>query len=206
MSDRNDVCALFDGLAARIRSADLRTIGFTSAVFGEGTSTLALGASLSLASMSSGPVLLVDANWLEPSLTSDAGVESEPGVADVLRGSADLDQAIIRTARPGLVFLPAGDLSQGRPPLEALHSLIHPALPSFGAIVVDLAPALADESLVRPWAGSLQQLFVVVRSGVTPLALVRRAVQGFAPARPQVVLNGMRGWTEHAARSHAAVT
>jgi Mrp family chromosome partitioning ATPase len=152
-------------------------------------------------------VLLVDANWLQPSLTSDAEVASEPGLADVLRGNTDLDQALIRTARPRLAFLAAGDLSQDRPPLGELPSLIHRALSSFGAIVVDLPPALADESMVLPWAGSLQQLFIVVRSGVTPLALVRRAVDGVAPVRPQVVLNGMRGWTEEqAARPRVAMT
>jgi Mrp family chromosome partitioning ATPase len=184
------LCGLFDALATRIRSAELRTIGFTSAVFGEGTSTLALGTSLSLASLGPTPVLLVDANWLEPSLSSDAGVASEPGLADVLRGQADLGDALVPTGRPRLAFLGAGDLSEGRPPLAELSSLLDQAV-SFGTIVVDLPPALAGMSVVMPWVGSLQQLFIVVRTGVTPLALVRRAVEEVAVARPQVVLNGM---------------
>jgi len=47
------------------------------------------------------------------------------------------------------------------------------------------------ESMVLPWAASLQQLFIVVRSGVTPLSLARRAVDEISVERPQVILNWM---------------
>ena len=163
-----DLPGLFDVLATRIRGTKLRTIGFTSTMFGEGASTVALGTCLSLASLERTPVLLVDANWLHPSLTHDA----------------------IRD-RPRLVFLPAGDLSGERPELDALASLLDEALARFGTIVVDLPPALAREPVVLPWAMSLQQLFIVVRSGVTPLALIRQVVEEVGVTRPQVVLNRM---------------
>jgi Mrp family chromosome partitioning ATPase len=196
VSDRaGRLCALFDDVATRVRTAELGTIGFTSAVFGEGASTLALGTSLSLASVDRAQVLLVDANWLRPSLTSDAEMASAPGLADVLRGEAELGEVIVRTGRPGLAFLGAGDPSRGRPSLRSLPALLDQAMRSFGAIVVDLPPALAGESIVLPWAGSLQQLFIVVRSGVTPTAMVRRAVEGVALERPQVVLNWTPGWS-----------
>ena len=184
-----NLCDVFDGLATRVRFAELRTIGFTSSVFGEGASTIALGTALSLASLGPGPVLLVDANWLQPSLTADAGAASGRGLAEVLRGDAALDEVVVPTGRSRLAFLPAGDTTEGRPPLGALPSLLDGALLRFGSIVVDLPPALVGESTVLPWAASLQQLFVVVRSGVTPLALARRAVEEIAVERPQVVLN-----------------
>ena len=196
MSERNGhLAGLFDGLATRIRSADVRTMGFTSAVFGEGASTLALGTSLSLASLEPEPVLLVDANWLRPSLTSDAGVPSGRGLADVLRGDARLGETLVSTGSPRLAFLGAGELDGERPPLGALASFLDDALSSFGAVVVDLPPALAGESVILPWAASLQRLFIVVHSGVTPFALVRRAVGAVALERPQLVLNRMPAWS-----------
>jgi len=185
------LCGPFDSLATRVRFADLRTIGFTSAVFGDGTSTLALGTSLSLAELGAAPVLLVDANWLQPSLTSDAGAASGRGLAEVLRGDAELDDVVVLTGRPRLMFLAAGDTTEGRPPLWALPSLLERAASCFGSIVVDLPPALVGESMVLPWAASLQQLFIVVRSGVTPLSLARRAVDEISVERPQVILNWM---------------
>jgi len=192
MSDRNGhLCGLFDGLATRVRSAELRTIGFTGAVFGEGVSTLALGTSLSLATLDPGPILLVDANWLRPSLSADAAVTSGPGLADVLRGSADLSDVLVTTGRPRLSFLPAGKVNGEQPPLGGLTSFLDRALAEFSTVVADLPPALAGESVVVAWAASLQQLLVVVRSGVTPVALVRRALEDVALERPQVVLNRM---------------
>jgi Mrp family chromosome partitioning ATPase len=182
---------LFDVLATRIRGTKLRTIGFTSTVFGEGASTVALGTCLSLASLERAPVLLVDANWLHPSLTHDAGATVRPGLTDVLQGHAALDEVLVPTSRPRLVFMPAGDLSGERPELDALASLLDEALARFGTIVVDLPPALAREPVVLPWAMSLQQLFIVVRSGVTPLALIRQVVEEVGVTRPQVVLNRM---------------
>jgi Mrp family chromosome partitioning ATPase len=196
MRDRGSrLCALFDGLATRVCSAELRTIGFTGAVFGEGASTLALGTSLSLAALDPGLVLLVDANWLRPSLTSDAGVAFSPGLAEVLRGGADLGQVVVPTARPRLSFLAAGAVVGERAPSRDLAPFLDQALSQFSTVVVDLPPVLADESMVVRWAASLQQLFVVVRSGVTPLPVVRRAVEGIALERPQVVLNRMPSWT-----------
>jgi Mrp family chromosome partitioning ATPase len=183
------LCDPFDGLATRVRFADLRTIGFTSSVFGEGTSTIALGTALSLASLGPTPVLLVDANWLQPSLTADAGAASERGLAEVLRGDAELSDVVVPTGRPRLTFLAAGGTSEERPPLGALPSLLDRALSCFGSIVVDLPPALVGGSMVLPWAASLQQLFIVVRAGLTPLALARRAVDEISVERPQVVLN-----------------
>jgi len=205
MSERGGrLCTPFDGLATRIRFAGLRTIGFTSAVFGEGTSTLTLGTSLSLASLGLAPVLLADANWLQPSLTSDAGAAFSPGLADILRGDADLDQVVIPTGQALLSFLAAGDTSKGTPPLAALPSVLDHALSRFGTILVDLPPALAGESMVLPWAASLQQLFIVVRSGVTPLALARRAIEEVALERPQVVLNWMPAWSARGAAAPRA--
>lgn len=207
MSEQNGhLASLFDGLATRVRSANVRTIGFTSAVFGEGASTLAIGTSLSLASLGPGRVLLVDANWLRPSLTADAGVASGRGLADVLRGDAELGQTLVTTGSSRLAFLGAGELSGERPPLGALASFLDGALSSFGAIVVDLPPALAGESLILPWAASLQQLFIVVHSGATPFSLVRRAVATVAHERPQVVLNRMPAWTAGLATAPRLVT
>ena len=190
MTDPNGrLCGLFDGLATRIRSAELRTVGFTGAVYGEGASTLALGTSLSLAALHSGQVLLVDANWLRPSLTSDAGVRSAPGLADVLRGDAELGKVLVPTDRAGLSFLAAGGVDGRRPPLEDLSSFLTDALSEFSAVVADLPPALAGESVVLAWGAALEQIFVVVRNGVTPLALVRRAIEEVALEQPQIVLN-----------------
>ena len=203
MSDRDGrIYGLFDSLATQIRAAELRSVGFAGAVFGDGASTLALGTSLSLAALGAGRVLLVDANSIRPSLTSDAGVASRPGLAEVLRGDADLGRVVVSTGRPHLAFLGAGAVHGERAPIGALTLFLEHAQSHFDTVVADLPPALASESVVMPWAASLQQLFVVVRSGVTPLAVVRRAVDEVALDRAQVILNRTSARSEMLSAQH----
>ena len=182
--------AAFDVLATRIDGAHARTVGFTSAVFGEGVSTLALGTALSLATLQQEPVLLVDANWLQPSLTLDADLSLAAGLAEYLRAGAKGSYSPRPTSRSRLSFLPAGDHGGDHPPLRAAPSFLGAAMAEYGTIVVDLPPVLASEALVHPWAASLDRLFLVIHEAATPLSLVRRALSTFGPnAQPQVILN-----------------
>src|SRR5207244_6855646 len=106
MSAPASLTATFDGLASRVDAMGFRTIGFTSALLGEGVSTLALGTALSLAAMRRGSVLLVDANWIHPSLTRDARLESSVGLAELLADRADARARLPRYATPRGAILP----------------------------------------------------------------------------------------------------
>lgn len=186
----NDLTRAFARIASRIDASGFRSIGFTSSLQGEGVSTAALGTALSLAALRGEEVLLIDANWVEPSLTRDARAESAAGLADHLGGKADLAAIVRPTARSRLLFLPVGDRQGAKPTLRALSSLLTgPALAHY-VIVVDLPPILVGEPFVLPWAALLDQLFVVLREAATPLPIVRQAVAriGLA-ATPQIVLN-----------------
>jgi Mrp family chromosome partitioning ATPase len=180
----------FDGLASRIDALGVRTMGFTSALVGEGVSTIALGTTLSLAKMRDEVVLLVDANWQQPSLTGDAGLEGAPGLADHLADGATLDDLIRRAPGSGVAFLPIGDRSRARPTLRALGAFVTREAASFETIVVDLPPILAGEPFVLPWAAILDQICIVLREEATPLPLVRRALANLHVANaPYIILN-----------------
>jgi len=179
----------FETLASRIDSAGLRVVGFTSALLGEGVSTVALGTALALAALRRDDTLLIDANWIEPSLTGDAGLGAAPGLADYLAGHADLAD-LIRPASSRLLFLPIGDRDAARPALRPLESFMASGASSFATVVVDLPPLLPADPFVMPWAPLLDQLFIVVRERATPLTLVRKAIARLgADARPQIILN-----------------
>jgi MinD-like ATPase involved in chromosome partitioning or flagellar assembly len=181
---------VFDGLAARIDAAALRSIGFTSSVSGEGVTTIALGTAMSLAALRRDPVLLIDANWPEPSLTADAACEATAGLADYLAKHVDLDDVIQPTRHHGLAFLPVGDRMAARPTFRALSSFVEDDTHGFGTIVVDLPPLIGGDPFVLPWAGPLDQLFVILREAATPLALVRQALDRVGLATmARIVLN-----------------
>ena len=100
MSAGDPITRMFDGLASRIDAAGYRTVGFTSALLGEGVSTIALGTAVSLATLRQETVLLVDANWLQPTLTGDAHLDGDPGLAECLAGVSRAS-VIPRSARTG---------------------------------------------------------------------------------------------------------
>jgi Mrp family chromosome partitioning ATPase len=181
--------AAFDALASRIDAAGFRTVGFTSSVFGEGVSTIALGTAISLAALRRDNVMLVDGNWIHPSLTEDAHLSAAPGLADYFAKEVDLDAVIRPLETPRLTFVPIGDRAVARPTRRALSTLLTDGA-AFGAVIVDLPPALAGESLVVPWASVLDQLFVVVREAATPFSLVQQAIKAVTVGTtPHVVMN-----------------
>ena len=56
MSADDSMTRAFDGLASRLDALGARSVGFTSALLGEGVSTVALGTALSLAPWPSAPL------------------------------------------------------------------------------------------------------------------------------------------------------
>jgi Mrp family chromosome partitioning ATPase len=179
----------FDALASRIDIVGLRSVGFTSALLGEGVSTIALGTALSFAALRQRHVLLVDANWVQPSLTQDARLERAPGLANYLAGTAPLTD-VVRPGSHGVAFMPIGERSLARPTLRELSLLLARDASTYGAVIVDLPPVLAGEPFVLPWASLLDRLFVVIREAATPLELARQALDRLGLAAPaDIVLN-----------------
>jgi Mrp family chromosome partitioning ATPase len=197
MIESTAITALFDGVAARVHASatPMRTLAVTSTLRAEGTTTVALGMALSLAAFdSTTAVLLIDANWLHPSLTKQAGRSDAIGLAECLRDGISLDRAVVRTARRGLSFLPAGQAGAEPPPLGRLASVLEEAERGFAKVVIDLSPVMVAPSLVVPWANSVDQSYLVLRRAVTPVALIRRAMAEVGAERPpQLILNRTSG-------------
>jgi len=183
----------FERLARRVEAFGFRTIGFTSTVFGEGASTTALGTASSLAALRNGDVLLVDANWMQPTLTSDAHLASVAGLADYFAKSADLASVTRPTSVPGLDFIPLGDRTAVTQSRHSLVSFLAADAVRYHSVVVDLPPVLEGEPFVLPWAAALKQIFVVLREGATPIALVQKALSRLEIATtPGIILNQTR--------------
>lgn len=192
MEPLSAVGAIFDSVAARVYTshARVRSLAITSTLHGEGSTTVALGLAVSLASYETSAVLLVDANWIRPTLTAHAGLEGEPGLAECLRGDKTVTQVITPCLRRGLSFLPAGEFGDEPPPFGRLAALLDQCHQRFGRIIVDLPPALVAPALVVPWASAVDQPYLVLRRAVTPIALIRKALNEVGTTnRPQLILN-----------------
>ncbi|PJA30444.1 MAG: hypothetical protein CO189_00040 [candidate division Zixibacteria bacterium CG_4_9_14_3_um_filter_46_8] len=86
----------------------IRSIVVTSAVRGEGVSTIALNYAAVSATSESMKVLLIDANLRHPSLHRALDAENSKGFSDILFSDIKPAQAVLKTSIENLHFLPAG--------------------------------------------------------------------------------------------------
>jgi len=132
---------------------------------GDGKTLSAVNTAGALAIKGETTVLLIDADLRKPSLARTLGLPTDPGLADVLNGDCNLEDAIVRTAQfPNLYVLPAG--AARRNPAELLDSarwnqLCAVVRNSFRFVVIDTPPisAVTDYDLVQAIADGV--VFVV---------------------------------------------
>jgi len=142
-----------------------RVLVVSSCGSGDGKTLSAVNTAGALAIKGETTVLLVDADLRNPSLAPALGLPLEPGLADVLNGDCQLEEAIVRTAQfPNLYVLPAG--TARRNPAELLdsarwHQMCAVAKNSFRFVLLDTPPisAVTDYDLVQAVADGV--IFVV---------------------------------------------
>jgi capsular exopolysaccharide synthesis family protein len=116
----------------------------TSAVSGEGTSTVARNIALALAQHRAERVLLIDANLRTPSQHKAFGLECPDGLGDVLLGPTVLTSAVQDDVVPGLSLLASGLAMESPAQLltvASLHSVIMALLSLYDWIIIDSPPA-----------------------------------------------------------------
>ena len=184
--------------SGRRPGAGHRCVLITSASVSEGKTTLAaqLAGRCANAGLST---LLIDADLRRPALARLLDVPQEPGLADVLAGTAEPEAAMIAIGNAGGFYLmPAGRILQdpgrllGGPALAALLARLRE---TFDIIIVDAPPVLpVPDALIlgRHTDGAV----LAVRHDASRYPLVQRAKQKLAsvgiPALG-VVVNGVRG-------------
>jgi Mrp family chromosome partitioning ATPase len=176
---------------------ELTSLGFTSAMRGEGRSTLALAGALVFAEYGLNTVLL-ELDFDHPGLASRLGVAKFPGLSDLAEGRATLADAM-RPVSPGLSIIPAGQVHGSIPRVLRQLSRINVLenLRSQGLVVVADLPPLLGNSVGRQAASLLADLVLVVRARVVGAASIKEAVDGLQ-VTPRVLLNGtyshVPGW------------
>jgi exopolysaccharide/PEP-CTERM locus tyrosine autokinase len=167
----------------------------TSAVPGEGKTFMSLNLALSLRLEEDVTVLLVDGDFVNPRLTQSLGLESRPGLLDIVKDPAlSVDSAILTTDLPGLAFLPAGHHEANATELVA-SARMHQVVSKLGSdnparlVLFDSAPLLVttESQALAHFAG---QVVMVVHADQTPQHAVFDALETLAEDKPVfMVLN-----------------
>jgi capsular exopolysaccharide synthesis family protein len=174
-------------------------VAVTSATPGEGKTMLSLALAVSLAQdFPDRKVMLVETDVHQPALASDFGIEPSPGLVDCLIGDEPLDQVCRPTYLDNLDVIPAGlpIARAGRPLRSArMAALMDVLRQSYHFIIVD-TPALLTNSDTLLLTDFADGVLFVVRSGVTPAALVNKALEQVDETKLRgVVLNGVQSST-----------
>lgn len=133
-----------------------RVIQVTSPAAGDGKSTLTMNFAVSLA-QSGKKTVIVESDFRRPKVHKLTGVDNAVGVVDVLRGNAELSDAIQTTEIDGFFVMPCG--SRPRNPSELItrpeyEQMLEALREKFEYIIIDTPPVLVvtDPCSVAPRA------------------------------------------------------
>jgi len=154
-----------------------RTIVVTSAVRGEGKTVASLNLGVALAELPGSEVLVIDADMHRPALEGYLDVPRRQGLADLLAGRIDLDQAIRATSVDGLSIIGAGTLPRNPSELlasERMKVVLTTVKQRYRYVLIDTPEAMtiSDAALLGAVADGI---ILVVRLGSTPRSYVERA-------------------------------
>lgn len=150
----------------------------SSAIPGEGKSTLATDLAVTMA-LSGSKTLLIDGDLRRGRLNRHFAAKSEPGLAEVLKEMVPLDETIVATQSANLHFMPRGKvMAAGTEPLPGakFSKLLNTLNDKFDYIIIDSCPVLAadDSSAMAPLVDAV---FFVVRARFTSARLFIRSLK-----------------------------
>ncbi len=152
-------------------------LGLTSTVRGEGVTFVCRSLALVLSQDSARRLCIVDLNWWNPSTWR--GSTPRSGIAEVIRGSASLDEVLVPTGNLGLQFLPAGTTRGPERALLAnspdLAKVFVALADRFDYVLIDL-PALTATSEALTLAETSGEIALVIGQGGIPESQIKEAV------------------------------
>jgi Mrp family chromosome partitioning ATPase len=180
-----------------------KRLAVTSALSGEGVTTIALALAQTLANDTGAEVAVVELNWWSPGLLrvlsqlkqiessakrrANKGKEipllesfqGRPGLSDYLEGRVSLDDALLDSDLPNLSLLPAGEVPLQQQPIlarsQALQDAINELSERFDYLIFDLPSVLGSSETIVLGSYASACCFVV-QQGVTSTTQVQNAL------------------------------
>lgn len=191
------VAEQFRTLRARIDAIasdrPLKSIAVTSARRGDGKTTAAISLAAVTAMQPGRRVLLIDCDLRSPAVGASLGLRVDAGLAEVLSGSASLEQAVCRADGADLDVLAVRSIPQNPSELlasSAMAELIAHASASYDRVVLDLPPTLGLPD-AKTTSGLCDGVVFLVRADHTQAPDVEAAVEIIGRSRiVGLVMNG----------------
>jgi protein-tyrosine kinase len=162
-----------------LKGKERKTIVFTSAVSGEGTTTIGSSFARLLALQGGGRVLLCEMNARNPALKKLFGLNGDLGITDFFSGERNLPAVVHTTREANLDVIPIG---KEDPALIQIHlqnvfpELARQASAIYETVIFD-APAIVNSPETAPMAAHVDGVVLVVHSGKTKREVVQRSIE-----------------------------
>lgn len=163
-----------------------RTLGITSANYGDGKSTISLNLALSIAMDMKQTVLLADMDLRKPSISEYLGIEAPYGISDYFTHNTPIHQCLLRTNFERLNILPAGQRMDnssevlGSPKIAQLAAELR-ARYADRIIIYDLPPTLAQDDSIA-FLPHVDAVLLVINDGVTRISEVKQSMNVLSKA------------------------
>ncbi len=174
-----------------------QSLAISSAVHGEGASSVAIGIAVAAARNLGADVLLLEADMQRPQLAADFAADAMIGLSDYLSSDIPLESVIKETRAAKVFLLPAGRRTPNPGPLirsDRFRDLLKQLHGVFPTIIIDTPPLLTSPH-AAVIANHADSVVLVVRSGHTHAHDAAKALKSIqdTPVRG-VVLNRTRTW------------
>jgi len=177
---RRGLMTLRNSIDSELKNSDFRVIMFSSAISGEGKTTIVAFLARMLALGEADRVLLVDCAVVNPELHTLFGLQNDRGILDFLSGSASMEE-IIRTVDEGVLDVVTSgprrgaDITQPLFNSEKMTTFIRAVREMYDYVLIDTSAIL--EAPETPIIGSYATgTVMVVQSGRTKREVIKRAM------------------------------
>ena len=174
----NEIVSYYKGLIGQIEIAlptsGGRVLMLSSSIEGEGTTDVALGLGLTLATEMDRKVAIVDCNLRHPEIHLRFGTQ-DVGLSEYFSGEVELEQALVNTVVPNLYALPLGRnlTSLAGVGSERLRALLETLRDKFDYVLIDAAPiGTYAECVVL--CDKVDAIILIIRHGSTRREVVKR--------------------------------
>lgn len=176
----------------RMGGKTLTNVGVTSALVGEGRTTIAMALARIQSEDLGRTVVLVEMDFERPSMARKLGLPAGPGVSDYALGAADT-QDIVYAVSERVFVVTAGTRNLLGPRVISelgRRPLVERLLANVDVVIADLPPILGCSYGPATLAG-FEDLLLVVRAGSTSTGSLRE-IAGDLPSNAWALLNGAR--------------
>lgn len=173
-----EIMRLLSKLDTFRNGTDKQSLLITSALLGEGKSTISTNIAIASSRNRQKPSLIIDFDLRRPRLHHIFKVGKEPGVVDVLCNDLPFQESVKESDFPNLKIITSGNLKDS--PIKVFNSqniksFLDEAGSYYNYIIVDVPPVIpvSDPLIIGKF---VDNVILVVKAGETPKRVVKRAI------------------------------